>query len=80
MWLSHIRYHGVILWNGVTVYWSSVGTRFGTCSAPGARMWARGLVYPMLVAQTTWFGMLKIWQNFEMEVCLLRGRRGEGEY
>ena len=56
--LSHIRYHGVLLWNGVTFDWSSVGAGFGTCSAPGARTWACGLVCPSLfIAQTTWFGM-----------------------
>ena len=30
---------------------------FGTCSAPGARMQTPGLVYPLSVAQVTWFGM-----------------------
>ena len=45
------------MWNDVTVDWSSVYTWFGTCSAPGARMQARGLVYPLFVAQTMWFGM-----------------------
>ena len=30
---------------------------FGTCCAPGARMRARGLVYPLFVARTTWFGL-----------------------
>ena len=32
-------------------------TWFGTCSALGARMRAHGLVYPLFVAQSTWFGM-----------------------
>ena len=41
--MSHIRYNGVILWNGVTVDWSSVGTWLDRCSAPCSRMWARGL-------------------------------------
>ena len=57
MWLSHIRHQGVLLWNAVTGDWSSVGTCFGICCAPGTRMWARGLVYPLFVSQTTWFGM-----------------------
>ena len=34
-----------------------MGTWFGTCCVPGARMQARGLVYPPFVARTTWFGM-----------------------
>ena len=54
-WLSHTRYHDVLLWNDVIVDWSNVHTWFGTCSAPGARIPARGLVYPMFVS--TWFGM-----------------------
>ena len=55
--MSPIRYHGVLLWNGVVGDWSSVGTWFGTCCSPDARMWAYGLVYPLFVARTTWFGM-----------------------
>ena len=58
--MSYIRCHGVLLWNDVTVDWSSVCTWFGTCSAPGARMLARGLVYPLFVAQTMWFGMCNV--------------------
>ena len=38
------------------VDWSSVGTWFGTCSAPSTTMRACSLVYPLFVAQTTWFG------------------------
>ena len=53
------------MWNDVTVGWSSVCTWFGACSAPGARMWACSLVYPMFVAQTTWFGM--------SDVCSAKG-------
>ena len=34
-----------------------MGTWFGICCAPGAKMWTRGLVYPLFVGQTTWFGM-----------------------
>ena len=55
--MSHIRCHRILLRNDVTVDWSSVCACFGTCSAPGARMRARGLVYPLFVTQTTWFGM-----------------------
>ena len=55
--MSQIRYHGVLLWNDVEVDWSSVCTWFGTRIGPGVRMWAYGLVYPLFVAQITWFGM-----------------------
>ena len=55
--LSHVRYHGVLLWNDVAVDWLSVGTWFGTFSAAGARMRTHGLVYPLFVAQTTFLGM-----------------------
>ena len=34
-----------------------MGTWFGICCAPGAKMQARGLVYPLFVARTTWFGV-----------------------
>ena len=30
---------------------------FGACIAPGARMQAPGLVYPLFVAQLTWLGI-----------------------
>ena len=63
--MNHKRYHGVLMWNDVTVNWSRVASWFGTCSAPGARMRARGLVYPLLVAQTNWFGIL--------DVCSVKG-------
>ena len=56
MRLSHIRYNGVLLWN-VNVDWSTVGTWFGICSAPGTTMGECNLVYQLAVAQTTWFGM-----------------------
>ena len=56
-WLSHIRYHGVLLWNDVTIDWLSVGTWFDTFSAPDVRMWRHGLVYLLFVAQTIRFGM-----------------------
>ena len=55
--MSQIRYHVVLLWDGVVGDWLSVGTWFGTCCAPGARMQTRGLVYQLFVAQTAWFGM-----------------------
>ena len=47
------------MWNDVTVDWSSVYTRFGTCSTLGTRMWGHGLVYPLFVAQITWFCSMK---------------------
>ena len=37
-----------------------MGTWFGRCSAPGARMQARGLVYLMFVAQIMWFGLFDV--------------------
>ena len=43
--LSHIRHHGVFLWNGVIGDWSGADTWFGTCCAPGVRTRALGLVY-----------------------------------
>ena len=55
--MNHIRYHGVLLWNGVAGNWLSVGTWFGTHCVHGARVRARGLVYPLFVARTTWFDM-----------------------
>ena len=55
--MSHIRYHVVLLWNGVVGDWLSVGKWFGTSCAPGAKMWACGFVYRLFVAQTTWFGL-----------------------
>ena len=63
--MSHIRYHGVLLWNGVAGDWLSVGMWFGTCCAPGARMRARGLVYQLFVARTTWSG--------KPDVCCVKG-------
>ena len=59
--MSHKRCHGALLWNDVKVDWSSVCTWFGTCSGPGARMRARGSVYPLFVGQTTWFGMPNVY-------------------
>ena len=54
--LSHIRYHGVLLWNEIAVDWLSVAMWFGACSCLGAGMRTRGLVRPLFVAKTTWFG------------------------
>ena len=47
----------VDLWNDVAGDLLSVGTWFGTYCAPGIRMQALGLVYPLFVAQSTWFGI-----------------------
>ena len=55
--MSHITYHVVLLWNCAVGDWLSVDTWLGTCCAPGARMRAHGLVYPLFVAETTWFGL-----------------------
>ena len=60
-----IKYHCVLLWNGVAGDWLSVGMWFGTCCAPGARMRAHGLVHPLFVAQTKWFG--------KPDVCSAKG-------
>ena len=54
-----------LLWNGVVGDCLSVDTWFGTCCAPGLRMRARDLVYPLFVARTTWFGM--------PDVCSVKG-------
>ena len=51
--MRHIRYHGAFLWKDVAGEQLSVGTRFGTCCAPGGRMQPHSLVYPLFVAQTT---------------------------
>ena len=42
-----------------------MGMCLGTCCTPGTRMWACGLVYPLFVAQTIWFGM--------PDVCSVKG-------
>ena len=54
--LSHIRYHGVLLWNEIAVDWLSVAMWFGACSCLGAGMRTRVLVCQLFVAKTTWFG------------------------
>ena len=55
--MSHIRYHGVLLWNGVAGDWLSMGTWFGTCCVLAQECGPRSLVYPLFVARTTCFGM-----------------------
>ena len=55
--MSHIRHQVALLLNGVVGDWLSAGTWFGTCCAPGTRMWARGFVYALFVARTTWFSL-----------------------
>ena len=54
--LSHISYHGVLLWNEIAVDWLSVTMWFGACSCLGVGMLSRGLVRLLFVAKTTWFG------------------------
>ena len=44
--LSHISYHGVLLWNKLAVDWLSVDMWFGTYSCLSPRMRTRGLVRP----------------------------------
>ena len=58
--MSHIRYYTVLLWI-VTVAQLSMRTWFGTFSTPGVRMQACGLLYPLPVGQTMWFGMPNVW-------------------
>ena len=55
--LSHIRYHGVLLWNENAVDCLSVTMGFGACNCLGAGMWTLGLVRPLFVAKATWFGV-----------------------
>ena len=55
--LRHIRYFGVLLWNEIAVDWLSVAMWFGICSCYGARMWRHGLVRPLFVVKTMWFGI-----------------------
>ena len=43
-------YHGVLLWNFVTVDWLSVDMWFGTGSASGARKRERRLVHALFIA------------------------------
>ena len=69
--MRHKRYHGVLLWNDVTVDSLSVGTSFGTFSAPGTRLWKRDLIYPLFVAQAMWFGMLNVCSKKAQ--CMERG-------
>ena len=55
--LSHIRYHGVLLWNEIAVDLFSVAMWFGTCSCLAVEMPTRSLLRPLFVAKTTWFGI-----------------------
>ena len=43
--------------NEIAVDWFSVAMWFGTFSSLSVRMWTRGLVRPLFVAQTMWFGI-----------------------
>ena len=43
-----------------------MGTWFDTRCAPGARMWASGLLYPLFVVQITWFDMAMLWHESEV--------------
>ena len=56
-YLSHIRYHGVLLWNKMEVDWLSVAMWFGTCSCLGARMCTHSLVPPLFEVKPKWFGI-----------------------
>ena len=47
--LSHISYHGVLLWNETRIDWLSLSISFGTFSCLGTRMRTRGLVCPLFV-------------------------------
>ena len=67
--MNHIRYHGVLLWNEVTVDWLILSKWFGTFSALDWRMRARGLLSSLFVAQTTWFGI--------PDVCNAKGEWAE---
>ena len=64
--LSYIRYHGVLLWNEIAVDWLSVVMWFSACSCLGTGMRTRGLVRPLCVVKTTWFGTLDF-RNAEEE-------------
>ena len=55
--LSHIKYHGVLLWNKIAVDWLSAAKYFGTYSCLGVRMQTLGLVHPLFLSKTTWFGI-----------------------
>ena len=55
--MIHIEYHGVLLWNEITVDWLIMGMQFGILSFLGARMRSHGLVRPLFLVQTWWFGI-----------------------
>ena len=52
-----MRYHGILMWSEMTVVWFSVVMWFGTMSSHSVRLRTHGLVRPLFVAQTTWFGI-----------------------
>ena len=56
-YLNHIRRHGVLLRNEISVDWLSVARWFGTYNCLGERMRTRGLVRPLFVGKTTWFSI-----------------------
>ena len=45
------------MWNEMVVDWFSVVMWFGTLSSLSMRLQTRGLVRPLFVGQTTWFGI-----------------------
>ena len=45
------------MWNEIAIDWFIMAMWFGTSSSLSVRMRARGLVRPLFVAQTTWFGV-----------------------
>ena len=55
--LSHISYHGVLLWNETRIDWLSLAISFGTFSCLSTRMRTRGLVCPLFVAKARLFGI-----------------------
>ena len=55
--MIHIKYHGGLLWNEITVDWLILGMRFGVLNFLGARMRSHGLSRPLFLVQTLWFGI-----------------------
>ena len=45
------------MWNEIAVDWCSVAMWVGTFSSLSVRIWTRGLVRPLFVTQSTWFGI-----------------------
>ena len=76
--LSHIRYHGVLLWNEIAVDWLSVAMWFGECSSLSVGMGTRGLVRPLFGAKKVGFRLVEepvrgIKSPFSKGVCRLGG-------